>query len=611
MTPFYPASRMSFQAVDIDAANASAGEDMPTHLVNLDALIERISFDATTAKKKRSQQPDNRLKLNELDGGFGKMIRKPDFNRETCCWKPDTIADFIKSYAEHDVIPAVICWWAPDGTIMVIDGAHRLSVLLAWIHDDYGDRDKSQKFWDYQIPSKQNKLAAATRKLVEEKVGNYKTLKGIFEEPDNRDANALRLARDIFNFKIDITWIDGNADKAEASFFRINGSAAPIDPIELSVIRARKKPNALATRALMNVGAGYEYWREFSKENKNKIRDISKSVYAMLFEPAYKVPVKTPELPLAGSPYSSPAFRMILDMVNIVNDVTDSMWMFNHKKPDGDENTLPNETEGSATVGFMKKVEKTVMLLCADDESSLGLHPMVYCYGPSAKFQPPAFLATVKFFSELSRNKRLISFTEVRKHFEDFLINHRHFTVALAHAGGSRTRSLRPLLRMYEIILECAKNGVIDHNKIAKTLLAEKSLYALKSAKKTIHYPKKRKGTFHNDAKGHSILEEVVNAPLLCKICGSRLHPNSMSADHIKRRRDGGDSTVKNLQWSHPFCNSGYREHKDALKKRTAKNETLKPKISKRPIDNKRIPRDAKNSRSPKAPVVGPETEKV
>ena len=65
-------------------------------------------------------------------------------------------------------------------------------------------------------------------------------------------------ARNIATFKIDLQSVDGNAAKAETSFFKINGNASPIDPTELAIIKARKKPNAVATRALMNAGTGHK-----------------------------------------------------------------------------------------------------------------------------------------------------------------------------------------------------------------------------------------------------------------------------------------------------------------------------------------------------------------
>ena len=36
---------------------------------------------------------------------------------------------------------------------------------------------------------------------------------------------------------------------------------------------------------------------------------------------------------------------------------------------------------------------------------------------------------------------------------------------------------------------------------------------------------------------------------------------NAMSIDHIIRKEDGGASIDSNAQVTHPYCNTGYKEH--------------------------------------------------
>ena len=55
----------------------------------------------------------------------------------------------------------------------------------------------------------------------------------------------------------------------------------------------------------------------------------------------------------------------------------------------------------------------------------------------------------------------------------------------------------------------------------------------------------------------------VAHAPierLACPICGGMLDPKkSVSYDHIERIREGGAGDIENVQMSHPFCNTGYK----------------------------------------------------
>ena len=141
--------------------------------VNLDALIPRGDFYSTTNDNKQGEQM-NRLNVDTLQSNlFLKNLRKPDFQRETNEWDSKKILDFIESFLDGELVPAIILWEAPDGKIFVIDGSHRLSALLAWIRNDYGDGDKSQMFYSYNVPEEQKEIALKTRKLIDDKIGPF------------------------------------------------------------------------------------------------------------------------------------------------------------------------------------------------------------------------------------------------------------------------------------------------------------------------------------------------------------------------------------------------------------------------------------------------------
>ena len=150
---------------------------MPTRFVNLDALIPREDFE-TDVDSQLIDQAD-RLKTNELESKnfFYLALRKPDFQRETRNWEPGKVAAFIQSFIEGDLIPAVILWQTKGTNVFVIDGAHRLSALIAWIHDDYGDGERSLKFFSNFIPLDQRKAAEETREMVNEQIGAYARLR--------------------------------------------------------------------------------------------------------------------------------------------------------------------------------------------------------------------------------------------------------------------------------------------------------------------------------------------------------------------------------------------------------------------------------------------------
>src|SRR5688572_10667393 len=111
----------------------------PRKLVNLDAMIARADF-ALQGDEPASVDTIDKIGLRDLTTGslLLPILRKPDFQRETNHWSPEQVASLIESFVNGDLIPSVILWKSPLH-LFVIDGGHRLSVLRAWIEDDYGD----------------------------------------------------------------------------------------------------------------------------------------------------------------------------------------------------------------------------------------------------------------------------------------------------------------------------------------------------------------------------------------------------------------------------------------------------------------------------------------
>jgi len=96
---------------------------MPTHLVNLDALIRREDFEvALDPKKVEAIDEADKLKIVELehDSFMYRHLRKPDFQRTTAHWPPEKVAAFIRSFLAGDLIPALILWRSnASGSIFV------------------------------------------------------------------------------------------------------------------------------------------------------------------------------------------------------------------------------------------------------------------------------------------------------------------------------------------------------------------------------------------------------------------------------------------------------------------------------------------------------------
>ena len=145
-------------------------------------------------------------------------MRKPDFQRETNHWNPEQLATLIESFVDNEVIPSLIFWKA-ERYIFVIDGAHRLSALRAWIEDDYGDKHLSKEFYKKEIPKKQTEIAERARRLVEKRVGRYTDLRAQVDSK-NADVTVVKRANVLFTRALPLQWIlPANAAAAETSFF--------------------------------------------------------------------------------------------------------------------------------------------------------------------------------------------------------------------------------------------------------------------------------------------------------------------------------------------------------------------------------------------------------
>ena len=529
---------------------------MPTY-TNLDALILREDFEVQGDSQATPSQLSNTIDVSQLEEGslFYQVIRKPDFQRETSNWEPEKISELIQSFLEGDLIPSVILWRSPrSGNIFVIDGAHRLSAFIAWVADDYGDGGFSTPFFQNFIAPEQLRAAEKTRGLIKQNVGSFIDLKTALKRPEFVPENRLRLAKNLSAFAINLQWVMGDAAKAENSFFKINQKATLIDPTELDMIKARHKPNALAARALIRAGTGHKYWSAFEKLIQEEIEAIARDVFEMLFKPAMETPIKTLDQPVAGRGYSADSVKMIFELVNFVNRVPSEVSKSATEKRGKQE--IPDDATGSATLSFLRAVRKAASRIAGDGPASLGLHPFVYFYGATGRFQPTAFLAAVAFVQELEERNQFQFFTSHRCAFEEFLVAHRHFTNVIAREYGSLQRGLSPTLTMYRTILSFIAKGQ-NNDEITRSLQEQQQL---RNLREITEEDKKYGRAFSRQTKNAIYIQQRMAQELRCKICGARLYFRATTVDHIERRKDGGSGTQENAQLTHPYCNTGYKE---------------------------------------------------
>ncbi|MHA3773642.1 GmrSD restriction endonuclease domain-containing protein [Verrucomicrobiota bacterium sgz303538] len=512
---------------------------MPLH-VNLDAIIPREDFEVISDGSDAPSK--NNIQINELQAGafFFEALRKPDFQRETSEWDPKRVVGLIRTFIDDELIPGVILW-QNKGLLFVIDGSHRLSALIAWVQDDYGDGSRSQKFFNHTIPEEQLEAARRTRELVEKEFGSYKSHQEAIANPAAYGPDTVARARRFGTLSLQLQWVRGNVAKAEDSFVRINQQAAMITPQELELIQSRKKPDAIAARAIIRRGTGHQYWSAFAEKTQQEIKAIATELHKLIFEPRLRYPIKSLSLPAGGADYSAQALRMVFDFITLCQDV-----------PAKDD-----DSTGERTVEYLKRCRHVMHLILSNHPSSLGLHPAIYFYSWTGKQQPILFLTFAALMIDLEQTNKLDAFIQCREQFEGFLLNHRSLVNQIIRKFGTKESGAKHLRQFYKDVLDGIAKGRTREEVVASLVSQGEYSYLQPSETAYETNPAKR---FSTQVKSGILLRELIDKVLPCPICKGLVPEQAISIDHKERMEVGGESTLSNAQVTHPYCNTGYKE---------------------------------------------------
>jgi len=516
---------------------------MASNEVYLDALIPREDFATLSGPSTGSSMSS--ISLSTLsDDFFVSSLRKPDFQRETANWNPQKVVDLVEAFLDGDLVPAVILWRSGQ-FVFVIDGAHRLSAMLAWIYDDYGDKRRSREFLENQIPNEQLDIAEKTRALINERVGSYASYKEAAKAPNYADEKIKNRLGALAANSFVVQWVPAeNAEGAENSFFKINQAPTPVNPIEKRILRARASANAITTRAINRSGSGHKYWGHFSEDTQKEIERLGKDINKILYTPAMpgKV-VRSADVPIGGQGYSTLPF--LFEFVNVINDISAS------------KRTDPEDPDGKESISMLKRVKSSLELISTDRPKSLGLHPLVYFYTRGGAFQPNTFLAVVQFVRGLESSNSLDDFIRVRRNFEDFLLGHKEAFTLLVKNLGSGARSRPAIERFLGYVFGKLKEGK-SISEIVRDAPAENAKYSFLSDPPPSRGSGKSR-SFNAGTKSFAFVQELQKNGVRCGICNGLMHSNSTSVDHIKRKNEDGDARPSNAQITHPYCNTGFK----------------------------------------------------
>ena len=519
-----------------------------TNLVNLDAMLKRADFAFSDADNRTFEQ-FNTIPARELISGAltGGILRKPDFQRETNHWGPEQVVSLLECYINGDLIPSVILWRSPS-YLFVIDGGHRLSVLKAWMEDDYGDGHISQKMFGENISAEQRKAADKTKRLVKERVNTWAYYKSLQDDEDEITPELRTKLLTLTSRGLPVQWVQGNADKAEISFFNINTKGTPLDDLEELLLKNRKKPVPIAARAIIRAGKGHKYWSEFDEDKIAKIESLAAELHKLLFSPEIKRPIRTLDLPLGGSRGIRTALKVLIDFILFANR--------KQQKEIPIITEFDDDASGEDTIDILIKSTKLARRITGNSNGSLGLHPAIYYYGPSGKHSSSMFLGTVSLIAQkLANNDTAFfkKFTLCRSKLETTLIENKDLIATILQKRISRYRTEKHHQLLDKLIDHLAINDRVTESEII--------VYSELQGKIVAGDFKKSSKTISDEVKSKTFIDAALSKALTCPVCEGYLDVDkSVSYDHIEPVRDGGSSSADNIQLTHSFCNNSVKQ---------------------------------------------------
>lgn len=575
--------------------------------VYLDHHIERDSlfYRRPSTAGSETQSTRDFLNIKQLYGDQSEsyLLRKPDFQRATWSWTPEDCVELLEAVLNEQVVPSVIMWLDKDGTKFVLDGGHRISVLLAWISDDWGDRLPAGHFKDDTLELASKTAAMRVRDLLDQRlIGSFQDY--LLAERRHRelvqkdrapgaemDSVSLEYAQKVRRWaSVDIgfpvLWVKGDYKTAEQSFLKINKTGRQLSKWETKLVENRTSSMARAVMSIAEVQQASRFWPlddkaiEKSKQLSEKAQAIIervKSLHELLFLPVYETPIRQPQQPLVATPFTKPEAKPAY--VAEVLTITEGL-----KGQPAETDKLIQRDSGASSPEL---VEHGLVLLnhAWDDLSSiygasprsLSMMPLVYFYSDQGRYVRSLLYGMLYWMNYGAQKEifdRRLIFTVHRRAFEGIILTRKEEIITrIARRIGSGYEVTYPTARYYHGLLKLlikhddvtdSTGFAADHKQLIETL-------GKKDVASAPRKPESTRPTFTRTQKTTVNVGEYIEMFRECEICGGRYYPGLFTqADHIEPRSKGGKTAVWNARNTHPFCNNNRDKIDQVLNKAIA-----------------------------------------
>lgn len=313
--------------------------------VHLDHLIRRDSIyrRSSDIRNRNEDVPEYQVisfKSMLRDDDLFRRLRKPDFQRATNAWTPENCCNFLDSVIQGLLIPHTILWSSPRSrNIYVLDGAHRISVLRAWMTDDWGDSGNAKTYYSRFDRNVITNAADEVREVLCREIGSFESCRKLAEayneDPALAEMQMTDRQKTIVGFYqsfedgagLKIHWAKGDYEFAAKSFVRINLGGQRLDNFEVFLIQNRDNP---FIRSLMAVAGGQnegEYWPGLTPTEVqqyqhaiSEFNQLASRIYARLFIPGFDVPPTDVHQPLVPTTPAYPVHHTLKALMPIVLD---------------------------------------------------------------------------------------------------------------------------------------------------------------------------------------------------------------------------------------------------------------------------------------------------
>ncbi len=557
--------------------------------VYLDHLINRDNLRYRRSKEKISSGGSSTLRMSDLfwedRSDRRKSLRKPDFQRRTWSWTAEDCVSLLDSIVNEQVIPSVIMWSSPDNEYeYVLDGGHRISVVIAWLNDKWGNELPANAYRDEEEEKLIKQAAEEVRNLVKLKIGSIQDFQKADEEFTQAvmDEKAPRIVLDPKTFNrgfffqrlkrgeigFHILWVIGDYEKAEQSFIKINKGGKALSEWETTVVQDRHSSLIRTVMSLSSVSSAIHYWhtKDFDEKateaNKRKIDEILVGIsklHNILFTPLYETPLRRLQQPLMV-PYDVESKPLWLSQLLTIIEGGKGRETETRKLIDKDKNADPDIIidHGWQLVDDALDVFSH---LVGSSPRSLALVPALYFYTDAGRYVRSLLYGLLYWLNsgsdeDILARKRVFSIH--RAIFEQILIDNKEDVVTgITRKTGSGHEVTSQTAYYYqgllELLIQCkddiqTKAFVDSYAALAKKLTNKASKVRISSGKSRL---------FSSSQKSALILDNFFFNPNRCGICDGILDPSmDLQHDHIIEYAKGGKTVQDNQRLVHPFCNN-------------------------------------------------------